>query len=116
MRLDSHQHFWRYNPAEYDWIDKGMGAIRRDFLPADLAATIGAAGVQQVISVQARQSVAETRWLLDLASSHDFICGVVGWLPLADPAVERQIEEFSVHCKLRSLRHVVQGEPDPHFL
>ena len=35
MRIDSHQHFWRFNPADYGWM-KSDWPIRRDFLPVDL--------------------------------------------------------------------------------
>ncbi len=34
--IDSHQHFWRYDPTEYGWIEARMGALKRDFLPEDL--------------------------------------------------------------------------------
>ena len=37
MRLDAHQHFWRYSPEQYPWIPKGS-SLARDWLPADLAA------------------------------------------------------------------------------
>ena len=92
MTIDAHQHFWRYTPAEFDWIEPAMQVIRRDFLPADLQPALRQAGVTGVVSIQARQSLAETRWLLELADHHDFIRGVVGWVPLADPQCE-----FPVH-------------------
>ena len=62
--IDAHHHFWRYDPAEYGWIDDSMSVLRRDFLPADLEREIEAVGIDGVITVQARQSLAETRWLL----------------------------------------------------
>ena len=105
MTIDAHQHFWRYTPAEFDWIEPAMQVIRRDFLPADLQPALRQAGVTGVVSIQARQSLAETRWLLELADHHDFIRGVVGWVPLADPQCE-----FPVHPKLKGVRHVVQAE------
>jgi L-fuconolactonase len=93
-----------------------MPALRRDFLPDDLSRETSAAGVDGVVSVQARQTVEETRWLLDLAAKHDFIRGVVGWVPLASPDVERELERFAVDPKLRAVRHVVQDEPDDNFI
>ena len=106
MKIDAHQHFWRYNPAEFDWIDDSQQSIRRDFLPTDLTQVITPVGVAGVVSVQARQSLAETTWLLELADQHDFIKGVVGWLPLAAPQFE-----IPAHSKLKGVRHVVQAEP-----
>ncbi|MGH9668172.1 MAG: amidohydrolase family protein [Bryobacteraceae bacterium] len=114
--IDTHHHFWKYNAEEYPWIGEHMRAIARDFLPADLATTIRAAGIDAVVSVQARQTVEETRWLLEMASEHDFIAGVVGWVPLADPCVEEHLDRFCNHPKLKSIRHVLQDEPDDNYV
>ncbi len=116
MVIDSHQHFWRYTAEEYPWIDDRMARIRRDFLPADLEPELRAAGVDGVISVQARQTLAETTWLLELARSWDRIRGVVGWVPLCDPAVPGILESLAATRALRGVRHVVQAEPDGFLL
>lgn len=116
MRIDSHHHFWNYSPEQYGWISRDMEILRRDFTPADLQQVIEAAGVEGVVSVQARQSVEETQWLLELASQHDFIRGVVGWLPLMAKGVRSDIERLSLFSELKGVRHVVQDEPDDAFL
>lgn len=116
MKIDSHHHFWKYDPVEYGWIDESMRAIRRDFLPEHLRAEITAAGVDGVVSVEARPSVVETQWLLDFASQHDFIKGVVGWVELVSPNVGADLERFAANPKFKSVRHVVQGEPDGFIL
>jgi L-fuconolactonase len=118
MTIDAHHHFWKYNPAEYGWIDEDMASIRRDFLPADLKREIAAAGVDAVVSVQARQSLAETRWLLDLAAANDFIAGVVGWAPLIAPSVADDLDTLlaTARGKLVSVRHVLQCEPDENYM
>jgi L-fuconolactonase len=113
--VDSHQHFWRYDLREYDWIDDELAAIRQDFLPADLAREIQAAGVDAVVSVQARQTLEETRWLLDLAAQNDFVAGVVGWVPLVSPTVGDTLAALAENARLCGVRHVLQGEPDPDF-
>ena len=109
--IDSHQHFWRYDPVQYDWIDDSMAAIRRDFLPADLHCEMDRAGVRGSIAVQARQTLDETRWLLDLASQHPFIRGVVGWIDLQQD-VDAQLAGFADDRALVGVRHIVQAEPD----
>jgi L-fuconolactonase len=114
--IDAHHHFWRYTPEEFGWIGDGMRAIRRDFSPADLSAEISAAGVAGVVSVQARQSLAETRWLLDLAETSAFIRGVVGWVPLVDANVGALLAELAPRRKFRAVRHVLQGEPDEKYM
>jgi L-fuconolactonase len=115
LRIDSHQHFWKYDPARYGWISDGMSAIRRDFLPEHLAEEIARAGIDGTLAVQAGD-LAETEWLLDLANQWSFIRGVVGWVPLTDPRVEDTIARLARNPKLRGLRHVVQDEPDPNYI
>ena len=116
MIIDSHHHFWKYNPIEYDWIDDSMKVIRKDFLPENLNTTIREAGVDGVISVQARQSVEETDWLISMAHQNDFIKGIVGWLPLIQDDMEVYLEKYANEKLLKGVRHVIQGEPDPEFI
>jgi L-fucono-1,5-lactonase len=110
--IDAHQHFWRYDAAQYAWIDSSMAALRRDFLPEELAALMNAGGVDATIAVQARQDEAETAWLLDLAARHPFIRGVVGWVDLQAADADRRLEQLAATPRLLGVRHVVQAEPD----
>jgi L-fuconolactonase len=114
--IDAHHHLWRYTPAEYGWIDETMQALQRNFLPADLRAAMATAGVAGTIAVQARQTLEETRWLLDLADGCDAIRGVVGWAPIAGEDFPGCMEEFDGRAKLKGLRHVIQGEKDEHYI
>jgi len=115
-RIDAHQHFWRYDAAQYGWIDDAMAALRRDFLPEDLAPTIERAGFAACVAVQARQTAEETRWLLALADAHPFIAGVVGWIDLQSVRVRADLEAVARHPKLVGIRHIAQAEPDDRFL
>ncbi len=114
--IDAHHHFWRYHAKDFGWVNNAMRVIRRDFLPADLEREIHAAGVDGVVTVQARQSLDETRWLLELAAAHSFIRGVVGWVPLVDPKASAILEKLAADKKLRSVRHVLQGEADERYM
>lgn len=116
MRVDAHQHFWRYTPAGYAWIDESMRALRRDFLPEDLAPEMRRAGVERCITVQVRQTLEETRWLLELADRHAFVAGVVGWVDLQADDVEAQLASVAGHPALLGVRHLVQSEPDDRFM
>lgn len=116
MRIDAHQHFWRYSAEEYDWIDDSMASLRRDFVPLDLKPELDAAGFDACIAVQARQTLEETRWLLALADENPFIAGVIGWVDLRDESVREQLAELSENPRLVGVRHVVQAEPDDRFL
>jgi len=115
MRLDSHQHFWRYKADEYPWMLSGW-PIRRDFLPPDLKPKLDAAGLDGSIAVQARQTLQENRFLLNLADGHPVVKGVVGWVDLCSDRVEEQLSEFARHPKFVGVRHVVQDEPDDLFM
>ena len=116
MRLDSHQHFWRYDAVEYDWIDGRMGVLKRDFLPEHLKPLLKQAGFDACVAVQARQTLDETRFLLDLADANPFVAGVVGWVDLRRDDVREQLASFRGRKKLVGLRHIVQSEPDDRFL
>jgi L-fuconolactonase len=116
MRIDAHQHFWKYEAGEYAWIDEGMRDIRRDFLPATLRPLLERAGFDGCVAVQVRQSLEETRWMLLLAEEHPFIAGVVGWVDLRSESVHDQLREFAGNRKLVGIRHIVQGEADGFLL
>jgi len=116
VRIDSHHHFWNYSVAEYGWINDQMSVLRRDFGPIDLKQVMIESEIDRVISVQARQTVEETRWLIELAKQNAFIAGVVGWVPLASSEVAQDLESLSVNKELKAVRHVVQDEPDDRFI
>ena len=116
MRIDAHQHFWTYQPQEYEWIDGSMGVLRRDFLPPDLHPLLQGNGFHGSVAVQARQTLEETRWLLELAAQFPFIRGVVGWVDLRAADLRVTLAALSKNLKLVGVRHIVQSEPDDRFL
>ena len=115
MRIDSHQHFWRFNPTDYGWM-KPDWPIRRNFLPQDLEPELRKCRLEGCVAVQARQSLEESRWLLELADASPIIRGVVGWVDLRSPDVSMQLEQFVKHPRFVGVRHVVQDEPDDNFM
>jgi L-fuconolactonase len=116
MRLDSHQHFWRYDPSQYPWINEKLALLRRDWLPEHLRPLLNSIGFDGSIAVQARQTMEETEWLLALAEMHPIIKGVVGWVDLRSPNLPDQLQRFSSRSKLVGVRHVVQDEADDQFM
>jgi L-fuconolactonase len=116
MKIDSHQHFWRYDAVRDAWITDSMAVLRRDFLPEHLAAELAANGIDASIAVQADQSESETMFLLGLAEKNKSVAGVVGWVDLSSPRVGERLEHFSHSSKLRGFRHIAQSEPDDRFL
>jgi len=116
MKIDVHQHFWRYQEREYPWMGAGMDVLRRDYLPAEFRRLMQSAGFEGSIAVQARQVPEETAWLLELADAHSFIKGVVGWVDLCSADLRSQLERYASHRALRGVRHVVHDEPDDLFM
>ena len=116
MRIDAHQHFWRYSVKEYGWIGQDMAVLKQDRLPEDLAPLLQDANLDGTVAVQARQTLEETQWLLNLADQHEFIRGVVGWVDLRSPDVRTQLGRFSAHPRLCGVRHIVQDDPDDQFM
>jgi L-fuconolactonase len=116
LKIDAHQHFWKYDPIEYNWIGESMAVLKKDFLPEDLQPLLIRKGFPGTVVIQARQTIQETEWLLQLADRYDFIKGVVGWLDLCGADLEFQLERFSASPKFAGVRHVVQDEPDKNFM
>jgi L-fuconolactonase len=115
MRIDAHQHFWHYDPVRDAWITDEMEALRRDFLPGELEDLLAAHRMDGSVVVQADQSEAETRFLLDVAKRHSTILGVVGWVDLLAQELPDRLEHYSTFEKFRGIRHIAQAEAD-HFL
>src|SRR4051812_44064504 len=114
--IDSHQHLWKVGRFDYPWMSADVETLYRDFLPHALAPLLKDQGVRRTVLVQASNSLAETRWLLELADHHDFIAGVVGWVDLTSPQVEAQLAEFTTHPKFKGVRHLVESEAADDWL
>jgi L-fuconolactonase len=116
MIIDAHHHLWKFSEEDYGWISDTMSLLKKDYLPADIEKELNGAGVSGTVVVQARQSLEETRWLLDLAGKHPFIKGVVGWVELISDRLEEQLDEFTPHSGLVGVRNVIQDEPDDDYM
>ena len=115
MRIDAHQHFWDVSRFRYPWMSADS-PLHRNYLPANLRPVLERNRFEASIVVQAHVIPEETRWLLELASEHDFIAGVVGWADLTSPRLGELLDEYQAHPKFAGLRHPVHDEPDPEWL
>ncbi|WP_242202151.1 amidohydrolase family protein [Aestuariivivens insulae] len=116
MQIDSHQHFWKFDPVRDAWIDDAMEVIRKDFLPQDLQPILEKNAIDGCVAVQADQSEEETQFLLNLANKNPFIKGVVGWIDLRASNVEERLASYSNNKLLKGIRHIVQAEPNDFML
>ncbi len=97
-------------------MTESMRVLQRDYLPDELLPLLQTLGFDGTIAVQARQTVEETEWLLQLAEAHDFIRGVVGWVDLFSPGLIPTLEKYAKYPKFVGVRHVVHDEPDDDFM
>ena len=116
MIIDSHQHFWNYEPEKHSWIDDEMSVIRRDFLSDDLQKVFDENGVDACVAVQADQTTEETDFLISLAENNSFIKGVVGWVDLRSESIEEDLLKYKKYDVIKGFRHVVQEEQDHNFM
>ncbi|MBA3947544.1 MAG: amidohydrolase family protein [Herpetosiphonaceae bacterium] len=116
MHIDAHHHFWHYHPDEYSWMTDQMESLKHDYLPTDLQPLLRRTGIEGTVVVQARQSLQETEWLLDLADQYPFIKGVVGWVDVCSPQARAQLATYAHRSKLKGVRHLVQDEPHDRFM
>ena len=113
--IDTHQHFWNYDATRHDWINEDMRAIKKDFLPEQLAPILKENKVEGCVSVQVDQTTEETDFLLALAKEHSFIKGVVGWVDLRASNLEDKLENYKDAKALKGFRHIIQGQA-PGFM
>jgi len=116
MKIDAHQHFWKYNKESHGWINDEMAAIRKDFFPGDLLPELSSNGIEGTVLVQVDQTEEENTFMLGLAEHNDFIKGVVGWVDLRSDKIESRLEYYQSKEKFCGFRHIVQGEPDVNFM
>lgn len=115
-RIDTHQHFWRYEASRFPWIDARKSRLTRDFLPDDLEPWLHRTGIDACVAVQARDHIDETAFLLELAAHNRRIAGVVGWIDLQADDVREQLARWTTHGKFVGVRHIVHDEPDDRFM
>lgn len=120
MRIDSHQHFWKYKPQTYNWIDERMQKIRMDYMPADLEPLLHKHRMDGTVAVQALALESDTDFLLDLANTNPCVKKVVGWVDVRAADLSKKIEQWDGQKKLAGFRHISQSEPpkqlyDPHL-
>ena len=116
MRIDSHQHFWKASRADYHWMGPGVPVLCRDYLPEDLCPILSRCGIEKSVLVQAAQTTAETDFLLDLAHSHDFIAGVVGWLDMESRDFPARFAQYRANPKFIGLRPMLQDLADDAWI
>jgi L-fuconolactonase len=110
LKIDTHQHFWNYNPINHSWINDEMAVLRNDFMPDDLSPLLKKAGFDGCIVVQVDEDEADNDFLLSIANQHDFVKGVVGWVDFLDEQIEERLSNYQQFKKLKGFRYMLQGK------
>jgi len=108
MKIDAHQHYWKLERGDYDWLTPGAGVLYRDYLPEQLVEHLKANGIAKTIVVQAATTVAETEFMLELAERNDTIAGVVGWLDLEDSSYRDHYDRLKQNRYFKGIRIMLQ--------
>ena len=116
MAIDTHVHFWKYNKIRDAWITKDMKVLMQDYLPEHLDLAARRNDIKGCVAVQADQSELETHFLVELAKTHSFIQGVVGWVDLQSADIEKRLDYFSQYPIIKGWRHIAQAEADNFLL
>ncbi|MBU2877900.1 MULTISPECIES: amidohydrolase family protein [Alteromonadaceae] len=116
MRIDSHQHFWQRELGHYNWLTEDLGAIYRDFLPEDLRPHLKKSGIDKTVLIQAAPDMDETKYMLSLAHSTDFIAGVVGWVDMQHVDAPYHIARLSKDPYFKGIRPMIQDIVDDDWM
>ena len=117
LKVDTHQHFWNLDEVAYSWLVPEYGPIYREFAPAELEPQLAAAGLDKTVIVQSANSYADTDSMLAIAADRDWVAGVVGWLPIHDPAeTAKKLAEYGANPYFKGIRHLIHDEPNPDWV
>lgn len=116
LRVDSHVHLWKVARGDYDWMSPDLGAIYRDFGVQDLEPLLAAASIDRVVLVQAAATLAESRYLLEIADQSSRVGAVVGWIDFESPAAVEQLGALAQHPKFRGVRPMIQFLPEQRWM
>ncbi len=113
MIIDTHLHFWDLAHFRYAWISPDSATLHRTYLPADIWPHFQSCGVRGAVFVQANDLIEESDWVLGLTEHYPWLLGVVGWIDLAAPDIERTLDRLCAHPRYKGVR---AGAPDPSWL
>ena len=116
IKIDCHQHFWSLQRNDYDWLTSDLEPLYRDFLPDELSGKLKKNGIEGTVLVQAAATVEETRYLLDLASQHPFVKGVVGWVDFESEDVLSTLTELAQNPLFKGVRPMIQEIKDDKWI
>lgn len=116
--IDTHIHSWNFDKANYAWLEGNISILNRTYHIDEIEAERKDTGIAAGILVQAANNTEDTDWMLQVANEHEWIKGVVGWLPLNNPGKTLQLleEKYKKENYFKGVRHLIHDEKDPAWL
>lgn len=116
--IDTHIHIWNFDKAEYAWLDGNTSILNRTYHIEEIEAERLAAGISEGVLVQASNTLEDTDWMLEKASTTDWLKAVVGWLPLMNPEATNKLlnEKYLGNNYYKGVRHLIHDEPNADWL
>jgi L-fuconolactonase len=116
--IDTHVHIWNFEKANYDWLNGNTSILNKNYELVELELERINVGVTEGVLVQAANNFEDTDWMLENAATHDWIKGVVGWLPLMQPEQTYKAleEKYLQEEYFKGVRHLIHDEPDAKWL
>ncbi len=115
--IDAHQHFWDPERVSYPWLATAYPELNRRYGFDDLAPFLSASGVAATVLVQSEDDEADNDLMLEIASRHQEIAGIVAWAPLQEPlALEETIARLRTTDKFVGVRVLIHNRPDPDWI
>jgi L-fuconolactonase len=118
--IDAHVHLWDPTRFRIPWLDENDLLDRRYALPEYYEHTKGIpieAFVYLEVDIKPAYALLEARWVADRAEEDPRIQGIVAFAPLEDGEQVRSYLDALVEIdpRIKGVRRLVQGEPDPDF-
>jgi L-fuconolactonase len=117
MIIDAHQHVWDLDRAHYGWLGPELAPINQTMSEQAVLPQLRRAGVDGVVLVQAADNAEDTAFMLEVSGQFPQVVGVVGYVPLDDPArVRTDLVALGTDPLVVGVRNLIHDLPDPDFL
>lgn len=115
--IDAHQHFWDPAAVAYPWMDPADTVVHRHYGPEHLAPHLQRHGIDGTVLVQSADSDEDTDAMFAVAAGFPVVLGVVGYVPLDDPArAADRLTELATRPGFVGVRNLIHDRPDPDWL
>ncbi|GLI26647.1 metal-dependent hydrolase [Agromyces rhizosphaerae] len=115
--IDTHQHIWDPKRAAYEWLGPDLAEIDRPIYFDELRHELRDAGVDFTVQVQSADDPDDTALMIESASMHPEVAGIVGYAPIDRPEeCAATIEAWAGDSLMVGVRTLIHNQADPDWL